>query len=314
MNELHGLLLIDKPQGFTSHDVVGRVRGILKQKSVGHTGTLDPIATGLMILVLGEATKLSDFLMFTDKVYRLRARLGVRTDSLDATGKVLSETEVDLPEETVRAAALQLQGDFDWPVPIFSAAKVGGKKLYEFGRKEISVELPIKRMRFSDIEISEVTGNSVAGTLRCSKGSFVRTWCAQLGEKLEVGGHLAELSRLQVGSYRLDQALSLDKLAQGREKNESLGESFIPLSEALPDFRAVRVSPKEERLLSNGQIPHDLGNRLIVEQKEALRRGEPIGIRILASSGGLISILVAEPGRGLRIRRVFRLDQDQVSY
>ena len=315
---MNGLLLIDKPKGLTSHDVVGQARRILKQKAIGHTGTLDPMATGLMILVLGEATKLSDFLMFSDKVYLLRARLGVRTDTLDATGKVLSSETVDLPEETIRSVALSLQGDFDWPVPIFSAAKVNGQKLYEFGRREISVDLPVKRMRFSEIHIDDVSPDSLSARLRCSKGSFVRTWCAELGEKLGVGGHLESLTRLEVGPYRLEKAVTLEDLARSDIGNPisdiRYPNWFVPLNEALPDLRIVRVSSKEERLLSNGQIPRDLGNRLIVEQKEALRRGEAIGIRVLASSGQLISILVAEPGRGLKIRRVFRLDQDGVSH
>lgn len=306
---IHGLLLVNKPGGMTSHDVVGRVRRSLNQKAVGHTGTLDPMATGLMILVLGEATKLSDFLTFSDKMYRLKARLGVRTDSLDATGKIVSEVKVDLPETAIREAAESLTGDFDWPVPIFSATKVNGKKLYELGRKEIPVEPPIKRMQFSDIHITDVTPNSISLSIRCSKGSFIRTWCAQLGEKLGVGGHLAELERVEVGGYKLEDAVTLEVLDE-----DGLDSAFIPMSQTLPDWRAVRVSVKEERLLSNGQIPKDLGNRLIVEQKEALRRQQAIGIRVLGASGELISILMAEPGQGLRIRRVFRLDPDRVSH
>lgn len=312
LGNFNGLLLINKPMDFTSHDVVAKVRRILKQKSVGHTGTLDPMATGLMVLVLGEATKLSDFLTFSDKVYRLKARLGKRTDSFDRTGKVLSETAVDIPQEKIRDAALALTGDFDWPVPIFSAAKVDGKKLYEYARAEqpAPVALPVKRMSFSEIAIEEVEPTSVTATLRCSKGSFIRSWCSELGESLSVGGHMEALERLEVGPYSLKQSVTLEQLAENPLLAE---EKLISMSQALPEHRAVHIPNKEQRLLLNGQIPRDLANRLIVEQKEAFRRGEAIPVKVLGLGGQLISILVAQPGQGLKIRRVFRLDPSQVT-
>src|SRR5262249_23169677 len=163
----------------------------------------------------------------------------------------LSETEVNLPVEKIRQAALELQGDFDWPVPIFSAAKVNGKKLYEFGRKEEAVDLPIKRMTFSEVDVSDVTAKTVSARLRCSKGSFIRTWCAELGEKLGVGGHLEELVREEVGPYQLSQAVTLEQLEELVREKAPL-HAFIPMSDTLPGWRAVRVTSKEERLLSNG--------------------------------------------------------------
>jgi tRNA pseudouridine55 synthase len=263
------------------------------------------MATGLMVLVLGEATKLSDYLTFSEKVYRLKARLGRRTDTLDVTGKTLSETNVELPSEKIRQAAVALQGDFDWPVPLFSATKVDGKKLYEYGRKEEPVELPIKRMSFSELEVHEVQSDNLSLTLRCSKGSFIRTWCSELGNVLGVGACLEELARLEVGPYSLTQAL---KLADLEEDPTRIARAFVTMSETLPHWRSVRVPNKEQRLLMNGQIPRDLANRLIVEQKEALRRNECIGVKVMGSAGELISLLVAQPGQGLKIRRVFRLD------
>lgn len=305
LGSFNGLLLVNKPADFTSHDVVAKIRKILKQKTVGHTGTLDPMATGLMVLVLGEATKLSDFLTFSDKVYRVKARLGMRTDSFDRTGKVLSETPVDFPQEKICEAALALTGDFDWPVPIFSAAKVDGKKLYEYAREQEAVALPVKRMTFSDVSVEAVEPSSITATLRCSKGSFIRSWCSELGEKLGVGGHMEALDRLNVGPYSLAQSVSLELL----EQDPMLAErKLISMAQALPEHRSVHIPGKEQRLLLNGQIPRDLANRLIVEQKEALRRGEPIPVKVLGEDGRLISILVAMPGQGLKIRRVFRLD------
>ena len=305
----NGLLLINKPKDLTSHDVVARVRKALKQKSVGHTGTLDPMATGLMVLVLGEATKLSDFLTFSDKSYRLKAKLGVRTDSFDATGKVLSEVAVDLPEEKIRAAAVALQGEFEWPVPIFSAAKVDGKKLYEYARAEAPIALPIKKMQFSGVEIESIEPSAISLSLSCSKGSFIRSWCAELGERLGVGGHMETLERLSVGPYALKQAVTLEEI----DADPTLVErKLIAMSAALPEHRCIRVPNKEQRLLLNGQIPRDLANRLIVEQKEAFLRNETIPVKVLGLGGELISILVAQPGQGLKIRRVFRLDPPRI--
>lgn len=302
----NGLLLINKPPGLTSHDVVGQVRRAIKQREVGHTGTLDPMATGLMILVLGEATKLSDFLTFADKSYRVKARLGVTTDTLDTTGTVLSKTAVDLPLERITEQALALQGEFEWPIPLFSAAKVDGKKLYEYGREGQSIELPRKVMHFSDVTVHDVEPDAVSVSLRCSKGSFIRSWCAELGKALGVGGCMEALERLTVGPYSLDQAITLPQLTADPE---GALLKVVSMADALPGLRSVRIPSKEERLLLNGQIPRDLANRLIIEQKEAFRRNEPIGIKVMSISGQLISILMAQPGNGLKIRRVFRLDR-----
>jgi tRNA pseudouridine55 synthase len=298
-----GLLLIDKPADITSHDVVHRVRQALRQKSVGHTGTLDPMATGLMILVLGEATKLSDYLMAADKAYWLKVRLGVTTDTLDRTGQVLREAPCNLTPAQVREGALALQGKFQWPVPLFSAAKIEGKKLYEYGRQGREVELPVKRMDFWGVEVEETSALGARLSLQCSKGSFIRTWASQLGEKLGVGGILEELRRLRVGAWRVEQALPLE--AVGDEAR--VAAALLPMAQALPAaWPSVVAGEKDARLISNGQISRDLANRLVVVQKEAFARETPMFVRVLSGAGELLAILAAEAGQGLKIRRVFR--------
>ena len=299
MSEMHGLLLVDKPADMTSHDVVARARKALGQKSVGHTGTLDPIATGLMILVLGEATKLSDYLITADKAYAVQVRLGLTTDSLDRTGQVLSETPSRATADEVRAAALALQGEVDWPVPLFSAAKVDGKKLYEYGRKGEEIALPIKRMHFWGVEVAEAGPQGCSATLQCSKGSFIRTWADQLGRVLKVGGIVQELRRIRNGAWTVDQAIGLDALA-------APGAALIPMAQALPDWKSVIASEKDARLMGNGQIAKDLANRLVVTQKDAFERQEPVFVKVLTGAGELLAILAAESGQGLKIRRVFR--------
>jgi tRNA pseudouridine55 synthase len=302
--ERHGLLLIDKPTGMTSHDVVGRVRKILGQKSVGHTGTLDPLATGLMILVLGEATKLSDYLTAADKSYVQKIKLGLTTDSLDRTGQVIREVKVDLPEETLRSAVARLEGEFDWAVPLFSAAKIDGKKLYEYGRKGEEVERPVKRMKFWDVQIRELGRDHLEVQLACSKGSFIRSWTSQLGENLGCGACVEELRRLTVGPWNVASSRTLEELEQGVEP----GEAFVPMSRALPDLKPIVASPREMKLMSNGQIARDMVTRLIFEQKQAISTQTPVFVKVLTVAGDLLAILAAEPGQGLKIRRVFRYD------
>lgn len=299
---MDGLLLIDKPADITSHDVVHRVRKALKQKSVGHTGTLDPLATGLMILVLGEATKLSDYLLAGDKRYRVKVRFGMTTDTFDRTGKVLSEKPCALNDAQIRGEASALEGEFVWPVPIFSAAKVDGKKLYEYARQGEEVELPRKPMSFWNLQIEEVGETQLQVALDCSKGSFVRSWAAYLGEALGVGGVVDELRRLRVGSFDLERALTLEQI----EQRGPLGAAFVPMAEALPGWKSLLAGPKEARLLTNGQIPRDMANRVIFEQKQAYETGQPVFVKVLTMTGELLAILAAEAGQGLKIRRVFR--------
>lgn len=307
MQQLNGLLLVDKPAGVTSHDVVARLRRILRQKTVGHTGTLDPLATGLMVVVLGDATKLSDYLMAEDKAYAVRVRLGVTTDSLDCTGQVLSEKPCDLHKSDIEGAVDSLAGEFEWPVPVFSAAKVDGKKLYEFGHAGKEVETPVKLMSFWDVQLDSAGPDFAEVRLACSKGSFIRTWAAQLGQRLGVGGIVQELRRLRVGSWQVSAALTLEALEDLVNSGEGLkGPAFIPMSQALPGLKAVMAGPKDVKLVGHGQIPRDIENRLIVEQKRAFELGKSVFVKVISDRGDLLAILAAEPGQGLKIKRVFR--------
>lgn len=301
MAELNGLLLIDKPADITSHDVVAKVRRTLGQKSVGHTGTLDPLATGLMILVLGEATKLSDYLVMADKSYSIKVRLGMTSDTLDRTGKILHQQECSVSPAEIEACVQKMLGEFEWPVPLFSAAKVDGKKLYEYGRAGESIELPKKTMFFWDPQIEECGADRVQLSIHCSKGSFVRTWADQFGKLLGVGGMIEELRRLTVGHLSVKQAVTLDELAAS-----GAGQAFIPMAQALPNWKALIANAKDARLMANGQVPRDMENRLIFEQKQAFETSKPVFVKVMTGGGDLLAILAAEPKQGLKIRRVFR--------
>jgi tRNA pseudouridine55 synthase len=306
----HGLLLVNKPTGPTSHDVVHRARKALGTRDIGHAGTLDPLASGLMVLLLGEATKISDYVLNGDKAYLVRVKLGVTTDSLDITGRVLSEKKVQLDPQVLSAAAMGLQGVFNWPVPVFSAVKTGGKKLYEFAHQDKAPPvIPKKDMKFWGVEVVEVTEDTIYVSIHCSKGSYIRTWAAQLGEVLGVGGAVETLQRTISAPYSLTDAIRLEDLELHPEAaSAERGGCFVPLAQTLTSWKTLTVKGKDERLIHNGQISHDLERRLILEQKEATQAQQVRGIKVLsADSGLLLAILEALPNHGLKIRRVFKM-------
>lgn len=316
----HGLLLVDKPEGMTSHDVVGKVRQALGVKSVGHTGTLDPMASGLMVLLIGEATKLSDYLLNGNKGYQLESRLGQTTDTLDRTGEVISTTPVDLSIDRIREAVESLSGELLLSIPKFSAKKIDGKKLYEYARAGEAVEIPKKPMSFFDFKSLEIKPDGVRLELSCSKGSFIRSWSSELGERLSVGATLTSLRRIFSAPYRVEQSIELATLCEtvsvAKTSSESeevflkelFPQSFIPIVQALPQIHGVTVMGKNARLLRNGQIPHELERRLIAEQKEANRTSKPCWIKALnGESGQLLAILELQPCKPLKTKRIFNI-------
>ena len=294
---LHGLLLMDKPAGMTSHDLVAKVRRILDMKSVGHCGTLDPMATGLMVLLLGEATKVSSYLLERDKAYRVRAQLGVSYDTLDTSGTLLRTKPVDVNSEQVFQAVRELEGEFDFSVPHFSAVKVGGEKMYEKARRQEEFETPVKRMKFYDIKIIDSGAEWLEADLRCSKGSYIRSWVEQLGEKLGVGAAMSALRRTSSEPFGIDQAVSLEELTPIPTKG------FVALPQTLPHWKVARASGHDLTLIRNGQISHDLKSVLIT----LFRPGVDEGVKILSKTDGqLVALVGLEPDKGFVIRRVFR--------
>ncbi len=300
---LHGLLLLNKPAGLTSHDVVARTRRILQTKSVGHSGTLDPMASGLMVLLIGEATKLSQYILERNKAYRVRAQLGTRTDTLDMTGTVL-KTSTDIPsKEKVHSEALGLAGDFEWPIPIFSAAKVEGRKLYEYARAGEAVEIPKKVMSFFDLDIEDQGPDWIDVFIRCSKGSFIRSWVHELGERLGCGAAMSKLERTESLPYHLSQATSFEELEAQIAKGETNLKGFVPMSATLSEAKVIRIKGQDQVMMGNGLISHDLRSHLIA----TFQPGRDEVVKILsAGTGELLALIGLEPGKGFAIRRVFR--------
>lgn len=302
-NQFNGLLLVDKPSGISSHDVVSRLRRILGTRAVGHSGTLDPMASGLMACLVNEGTKLSQYILEGDKGYRLRAQFGVRTDTLDTTGEILEQRPTDhLTRELILTEAAKLQGEMDVEVPIYSAIKVQGKKLYEYARGEQEVAVPRKLMKFWDIVPVEVGPDWAEFDIKCSKGSYIRTWIDLLGKALGCGAAMSGLRRTWSAPYLIQQAQTLEQI-EGVVKAGALGSAFVPMELALPQVKRIRIKGQDKVLLGNGQISHDLRSQLI----SAFNPDVDQYIQVLAQDGGhLLAIIGLEPGRGFVLRRVFK--------
>lgn len=300
-SNLNGLLLIDKPENCTSHDVVAQARRLLNISEIGHTGTLDPIATGLMVLLVGQATKLSQFILSQDKRYSVHFRLGLETDMGDRTGQILSETEFAGTSEQVKEAMARHLGQLNLSVPLYSAVKVDGKRLHSLARQGIQIQTPSKPMTFFDLKCLSINGADVHAEVSCTKGSFIRSWVESIGRDIGCGATVFGLRRLRSEPYSVDQAVELGSLATA----EGLRKAFIPLVEALPHWPTYTVRGRDATLLRNGQIAHELGNRMIVEQKRAHQSQAAVGIKVVGACGTLLGILEAMPSKGLKIKRIF---------
>lgn len=249
---MNGILVIDKPAGLTSHDVVARVRRILKTKRVGHTGTLDPFATGVMVILVGQATRLAQFLDKDEKEYEAVLRFGFETDTGDRTGsprsKVPSPKPVDV--EQVESVLPQFRGEIEQVPPMYSAKKVGGKKLYELARKGVEIERKAVTIHIYDLEIVD-KGAADSGPepwglgLRvvCSAGTYIRTLAEDIGRAVGTGAHLIELRRTRAGKFDLSRALSIEEL----DKMENAADVLIPMNEAVSHLPAVMLD--QERVI-----------------------------------------------------------------
>lgn len=301
MLEKNGLLLLDKPAGWTSHDVVARARRVLNMKSIGHSGTLDPMATGLMVLLLGEATKLSQYILEKDKSYELELRLGIATTTFDAEGEVTAEKPVTVSAEEVATAAHALTGELELPVPAFSAIKVDGQKLMDRARRGEDFAPPLKAMHFFDLEIRDQTPTHLKAHISCSKGTYIRTWAHELGQRLGCGAHLTALRRTASEPHRLGDAVTFEELEK-MVSEDRWTKGFVPMNQALTGWKTVRAQGNTAHLLSNGQISHDLKAQLI----RIFKPGVDPGVQVLGGRGEILALIVLEPGKGFTLRRVFR--------
>ncbi|MBP5276759.1 MAG: tRNA pseudouridine(55) synthase TruB [Lachnospiraceae bacterium] len=248
----NGLINVYKEPGFTSMDVVAVLRGILKQKKIGHTGTLDPQAEGVLMVCLGNATKLCTFLEDKDKEYVCRMLLGTTTDTEDTTGNIVSNVSVDdLSNEDVESAIKSFVGDIKQVPPMYSALKKDGKKLYELARQGIEIEREAREIKIYDIEIMEIAMPYVTFLVKCSKGTYVRSLCRDIGEKLGVGACMDHLTRTAVSFFTIDNALKLSDIER-LAKEDKIDELILETSEVFKDKKALHVLPEYAKFIDNG--------------------------------------------------------------
>ena len=247
----NGIINVYKEKGFTSHDVVAKLRSILKQKKIGHTGTLDPEAEGVLPVCLGKATKLCDLLTDKDKTYEACLRLGIQTDTQDMTGKVLKEAAVSVSEEKVKEAVLSFVGEYDQIPPMYSALKVNGKKLYEYAREGIEVEREPRRVTIYSIEIKKIELPRVWFRVACSKGTYIRTLCNDIGERLGCFGCMETLVRTKASVFEMENSLKLSEIEQLRDENK-IDTVLFPLDAMFENMSCAIVKKEFDKLLYNG--------------------------------------------------------------
>lgn len=280
-----GILNVCKPAGWTSHDIVAKVRGLLKGPKVGHGGTLDPAATGVLPILVGRGTRIAEYLLEWDKEYRAILRLGQTTDTQDATGTVLATHAIDgLTDEKIRAAIAPFRGRIAQMPPMYSAVKVAGAPLYKSARAGKTVERQSRTVEIYELDVLGIAGPDVTLRVRCSKGTYVRTLCADIGEVLGVGGHLLSLERTRVGPLTVERALTLDEVG-ARVLTGQLADNVLPLDAALEMLPAVIVDGQTaERVRHGAAIPAGAG------RWATAHHGMPPAVRVKDAAGQLLAV------------------------
>ena len=251
---MDGIIVINKPKNCTSHDVVRKAKKLLNEK-VGHTGTLDPNATGVLPLLVGKGTQISKYLINHDKTYEAVLKLGEKTDTADIEGKVVKTREVqpsNLEKENVEKVLKSLIGKQEQIPPIYSAIKVNGKKLYEYARSGQNVEIEPRTIEIYDIDLIKIENNEITYKVHCSKGTYIRTLCEQIAEKLGTVGYMKELKRTQVGEFIIENSATIEEL----EKN--VDKYFITIEKYFEKSPQIQLNTKKLRLFLNGvQLTHE---------------------------------------------------------
>ena len=281
---INGILNVYKEKGFTSHDVVAKLRGILHQKKIGHTGTLDPDAEGVLPICLGTATKLCDMLTDKSKTYHTVFKLGVVTDTQDITGTVQEENVVVCTEQQILDTIMSFVGKYEQVPPMYSAKKVNGKKLYEYAREGKVVERKACSVIIHSIEQIEVNleKNEISMDVSCSKGTYIRTLCHDIGQQLGCGACMLSLLRTKVSTFYIKDSLSLEKIQLLQEKGELLSYVYSP-EQVLGEFSSIKVLEKGDKLLYNGNA---LPKNLLAPMQEVSTEQ----VRVYDSKGKFVAI------------------------
>jgi tRNA pseudouridine55 synthase len=297
-----GLLLLDKEPGFTSHDAVQKARRILRQKKIGHCGTLDPDATGLLLLTLGTATRLTRFLIRAPKVYEGVIRFGVATDTYDASGKAVAEAPAEAVAALGVAAVAEAMGGFQGEIrqqpPPYSAKKVQGVKYYELARRGEEVPSEPKEVTVYElVPLGEIEDGRLRFRLACSSGTYARGLAHDLGVALGVGAHLAELRRTRIGGFRVEDSLPLPRLEERMQAGEPVGTAWVPFDQIPLPFGEVTADPQQEHRIAHGQtvLVRELAGEEGDWVKLVNRRRELIAVGTVIERIGSAGVGIVQP-------------------
>ncbi len=289
---MDGIININKPKGFTSHDVVAKLRGILKTKKIGHTGTLDPDAVGVLPVCVGCGTKVADMLTATEKEYLAEVTLGSKTDTQDASGTVIAAAEVKICEEDILRVTKEFVGEREQIPPMYSAIKQDGKKLYELARAGIEVERKPRPITIYEIEVLDIDLSSKKFSIRvaCSKGTYIRTLCQDIGDALGCYAHMSALTRTQSGQFYLADSITLEEVE--RRAGEKDYSFLKPVDSVFHDLKPLYLSERKAQLVCNG----------VQVRTPGLQEGT--SYRVYNEKGNFLTVSLAENGM-LKIQKTF---------
>ena len=261
---MNGILIVNKPQDFTSRDVVNKVGGILKTKKIGHTGTLDPIATGVLVICIGNTTKLCEVLTSEYKEYIATIKLGIKTDTLDTTGEIIERKDFNITEPQIIEVLSSFLGKSTQVTPIYSAVKVNGKKLYEYAREGLKVELPTREINITNIELMSFNNDEIVFKTTVSKGTYIRALIDDICKKLNTVGTMSSLIRTKQGNFKIEESYTIEDIEKGNYK-------LITIEEALSNLETITIDEETYNKVKNGSIiektfSNDIAN-LVYENK-----------------------------------------------
>jgi len=302
---MNGILNVFKPKGISSHQVVGEVRNILNVPKAGHTGTLDPSASGVLVICLGQATKIAEFLVGMRKHYQGEMILGISTDTQDSEGKIVQEkkVEADINEKRIKDTFRKYEGTISQTPPMFSAAHYQGKRLYHLARKGIEVTRNPKKVKIYQlnlIDFNQKVNPIVKFEVICSKGTYIRTLCNDIGDELGCGAHLSNLIRKKVGNFSIEDSLNLEEL----KKDKTSGERYlISIDSALEELDKITVKSEAIKTVLNGGV---ISSEQIVEIPEGLKTEKDKFVKIFDAKGNLLSIAssIKEDGKDIFFKQV----------
>ena len=286
---MNGIINIYKEQGYTSHDVVAKLRGILRMKKIGHTGTLDRDAVGVLPVCTGRATKLCGMITDWGKTYEAVMLLGTRTDTQDISGNILSQTEVNVTKIQIMDVIGSFTGEYDQIPPMYSALKHNGKKLYELARQGIEIERKPRRVNIKSILINDINlednDKTVTFTVECSKGTYIRTLCEDIGNRLGCGACMQSLKRTRVGSFSIDNSYTLSQIEQMVQAGKT-DEILTPIDEMFSDSRKIIISQEYDKLLYNGnKLPYNS-----IQGKNDVQHNEDEQVRVYDKNDEFIGV------------------------